>query len=131
MFGASGESENRHLVRGLTGGASSEAENRYLVRGLTCGASSEVENRYLVRGLTCGALSEVENRHLVRGLTVSFWAEPASGEPGYCSRWAGRSSRASDKVGVCRWLFLSFDFYKVYAIFSTLACGTLFYGIRQ
>ena len=27
----SGESENRYLVRGLSGGASGEAENRYLV----------------------------------------------------------------------------------------------------
>ena len=70
------------------GGASSEAENRYLVRGLTGGASSEAENRYLVRGLTCGASSESENQYLVRGLVVSFWAEPASGESGYCPRWA-------------------------------------------
>ena len=110
---ASSEAKNRYLVRGLTGEASSEAETRYLVRGLTCGASSEAEDRYLARGLTCGASSEAEDRYLVRGLTVSFWAEPTSGESGYCSRWAGRSSRASDKVGVCRWLSLSFDVYKV------------------
>ena len=63
-------------------------------------ASSEAENRYLVRGLTGGASSEAENRYLVQGLVVSFWAEPASGEPGYCSRWAERSSRASDEVAV-------------------------------
>ena len=30
-----------------------------------------------------GASGESENRYLVRGLVVSFWAEPASGEPGY------------------------------------------------
>ena len=35
--GASGESENRYLIRGLSGGASGEAENRYLVRGLERG----------------------------------------------------------------------------------------------
>ena len=29
--GASGEAENRYLVRGLTGGASGESENRYLI----------------------------------------------------------------------------------------------------
>jgi hypothetical protein len=108
MRGASGEAENRYLVRGLTRGASGEAENRYLVRGLTGGASGEAENRYLGRDLTRGASGEAENRYLVRGLVVSFWAEP-----GYCSRWAGRSSRASDKVGVCRWSSLGFDFYKV------------------
>ena len=78
MGGASSESENRYLVRGLTGGASGESENRYLVRGLTGGASGEAENRYLVRGLTGGASGEAENRYLVRGLVVSFWAEPAS-----------------------------------------------------
>ena len=32
--GASDESENRYLVRGLSGGASGESKNRYLVRGL-------------------------------------------------------------------------------------------------
>ena len=60
-----------------------------------------------------GASGESENRYLVRGLVVTFWTEPASGEPGYCPRWAGWSSRASDKVGVCRWLSLGFDIYKV------------------
>jgi len=133
--GASGESENQYLVRGLTGGASGESENRYLVRGLTGGASGESENRYLVRGLVAwglgrvgesvpcprpcgtgpqasqrigtssealwrGASGESENWYLVQGLVVSFWAKPALGEPGYCSRWAGWSNQASDKVGV-------------------------------
>ena len=115
---ASGESENRYLVRGLVArGLGRGGES--VPRPRPCGAgprarwrisssfeaswfgtSSEAENWYLVRGLTSGASGEAENRYLVRGLMVSFWAEPASGEPGYCSRWAGRSSRASDKVGV-------------------------------
>ena len=92
---ASSESENRYLVRGLTGGALGEAENRYLVRGLTGGASGKAENRYLIRGLTDGASSEAESRFLVRGLVVLLWAEPTLGEPRYCSRSARRSSRAS------------------------------------
>ena len=33
--------------------------------------------------LRCGASGESENRYLVRGLVAWFWAEPASGEPGY------------------------------------------------
>ena len=37
LRGASGESENRYLVRGLSGGASGEAKNRYLIRGLRQG----------------------------------------------------------------------------------------------
>ena len=97
------------LWRGASGGS----KNRYLVRGLARGASGESENRYLVRGLARGASGESENRYLVRGLVVSFWAEPALGEPGYYLRWAGWSSQASDKVGVCQWLSLGFDIYKV------------------
>ena len=72
------------------------------------GASSESKNRYLVRGLSGGASGEVENRYLIRDLT-----RRASGESGYYPRWAEWSSRASDKVGVCRWLSLGFDIYKV------------------
>ena len=77
------------------------------------GASGEAENRYIVRDLTRGASGESENPYLVRGLVVSFWAEPASGESGYCPRWAEWFSQASDKVRVCRWLSLGFDIYKV------------------
>ena len=69
------------------------------------GTSSEPYVRGLERGeesapcpsLMCGASSEAENQHLVRGLTGG-----ASDESGYYSRWAGRSSRVSDKVGVCQ-----------------------------
>ena len=100
MCGASSEAENWSLVRGLTCGASIEAENRYLIRGLMGGASGEAENRYLVRGFTFGASGEAENRYPVRGLTVLFWDETVSGEPRFCSRWAGRSNQASDEVGV-------------------------------
>ena len=48
--GASGESENRYLIRGLSGGASGEVESWYLVRGLTAWASGESENRPRPRG---------------------------------------------------------------------------------
>ena len=48
--GASSESENRYLVRGLSGGASGEAESWYVIRGLTAWASGESENRPRPRG---------------------------------------------------------------------------------
>ena len=54
--GASGESENRYLVRGLSGGASGEAENRYLIRGL--GRGGELVPRPRPCGVGLGRIEE-------------------------------------------------------------------------
>ena len=51
--GALGESENRSLVRGLSGGASGEAENRYLIRGLGRGGLGR-DGELVPRPRSCG-----------------------------------------------------------------------------
>ena len=60
------------------------------------GASGESENRYLVRGLVARGLGRVgESIPRPRPCGVG----PRS-SPDICSRWAGRSSRASDVAGL-------------------------------
>ena len=97
--GASSESENWYLVRGLLGGASGEAENRYLVRGLSDGASGEAENWYLVQGLARQGLGR---GGLGRG-------EELVPRPRPCGVGLGRIGESAE----ASWLSLGFDIYKV------------------